>query len=230
MATALLPPGTSPGPSLRRRDGELTRRGALALSLVAAAALAGLSGCASLNTVNAEVSTFGSWPVGRAAGTFVIERLPSQQAQRDLSEQEELEQGARAALQRVGFVPAAEGTPADVVVQIGARITQLDRNVWDDPFWWRGPFGGRLYAPWAGPYGYAPWGPFPYRYESREYLREVAVLIRDRASGEALYEAHARSDGITQGGTPLLAALYTAALQGFPATQPRAQRVALSLS
>ena len=42
-------------------------------------------------------------------------------------------------------------------------------------------------------------------YRSPRYDREVAVLIRDRASGKPLYEARASSDGITRSDSTLLA-------------------------
>ena len=39
-----------------------------------------LAGCASLNVLDAEVSSFSRWPAGRAPATYAFERLPSQQA------------------------------------------------------------------------------------------------------------------------------------------------------
>jgi len=199
-----------------------------------------LSGCASLNSVQSEVSTYGQWPAGRAAGSFAIERLPSQQTPETAPEQTELEEGAAAALQRAGFAPVADGAQPDVVVQIGARITRQDRLGWDDPFWWRGPYASRWgLAGWPGPawygpygyggFGYGPFGPARYGFASSDYLREVVLLIRDRASGAPLYEAHARSDGLNAGGNPVLAAMFTAALQGFPAVQPAPHPVQVAL-
>ncbi|HSI60858.1 MAG TPA: DUF4136 domain-containing protein [Ideonella sp.] len=216
------------------------RRAVLACGLLAGAWLAG---CASLNTVQSQVSSYGQWPAGRAAGSFAIERLPSQQTPEASPEQTELEQGAQAALQQAGFAPVAAGAAPDVVVQIGARVTRQDRPGWDDPFWWRGPFVSRWgFAGWPGPawygphggygygpYGYGPFGASRYGPSSSEYLREVVVLIRDRASGEALYEAHARSDGLNAGGNTVLAAMFAAALQGFPAVQPAPHPVQVAL-
>ena len=45
------------------------------------------------------------------------------------------------------------------------------------------------------------------------------MLIRDRASGEPLYEARARNDGVTNGGAPVLTAMFAAALKEFPKVQ-----------
>jgi hypothetical protein len=57
------------------------------------------------------------------------------------------------------------------------------------------------------------------------------VLLRDRASGTPLYEAHAQTEGGTTGDAALLGAMFEAALSGFPATgapNPRNVRIALT--
>ena len=200
--------------------------------LASAAALAALAGCASLNSLDADVSSFSRWPAGRAPSTYAFERLPSQQANPQASQV--LEDSARRAVESAGFVPAGEGAVPDVSVQIGARITATDRSPFDDPFWY-GHYGsfhrpfiyGRYGRPFWGPsWRYGTWGPgydFPY------YEREVAVLIRDKKSGEPLYEARANSDGTNSGVTALLPAMFSAALQDFPsggASNPRRVRVA----
>ena len=46
--------------------------------LIALLGTAALAGCAGLNTVSGEVSSFGGWPAGRAPGSYSFERLPSQ--------------------------------------------------------------------------------------------------------------------------------------------------------
>jgi hypothetical protein len=191
---------------------------ALAAGALVASSL--LAGCASLKTVSSEVSTYGEWPDQRPAGSYVIERMPSQQAPAAAAQQQEVEQSAHQALQAAGFVPAQAGAPSDVVVQIGARITRYERAPWDDPLW-SSFYGGRYtprwaYPGWPGPY--SPMWAWRMRTET-EYQREVGVLIRDRASGQPLYEARARNDGITSGGQPVLTAMFTAALKEFPKVQ-----------
>ena len=200
-------------------------------SIAAAAAVLALAGCSSLNVLDAQVSSFSRWPEGRAPATYAFERLPSQQANPQAAAV--IEDSARRAVEAAGFVPAGEGAVPDVSVQIGARITATDRSPYDDPFWY-GPYWGpypRYYGrygrgywgpysgPYWGPYGrYGAWGPgyydFPY------YEREVAVLIRDKKSGEPLYEARANSEGTTSGAISLLPAMFSAALQGFPTGGP----------
>lgn len=186
-----------------------------ALVLCVAAALAG---CASLGSVDSDVSSFSRWPAGRAPATYAFERLPSQQARPQQAQV--LEDAARLAIESAGFAPAAEGSTADVTVQLGARIVETDRSPFDDPFWYGAygslhrPFGyGRFGRPFWGPGWRGGWGPgrdLPY------YEREVALLIRDRRSGQPLYEARAQSEGNATGVAGVLPAMFTAALRDFP--------------
>ena len=191
---------------------------AAALALAAAT----LAGCAAMNTVTSEVATFGDWPAGRAPGRYAFERLPSQQAQ--AKRQADLEAAAARALEAAGFKPAPDAAQADVIVQIGARISRTDVSPWDDPLWWR----------WGGTYWRHPgWRSHPrsaFYYANfnsgwyTRYERNVAVLLRDRATSTPLYEAHAQTDGTTAGDSALLAAMFEAALKDFPAagaTNPR---------
>ena len=55
-------------------------------------------------------------------------------------------------------------------------------------------------------------------------------LIRDRKSGQALYEARATTDGASSASSNLLAAMFEAALKDFPnaGLNPRRVRVELS--
>ncbi len=191
-------------------------RKTIAATLIAGASLAG---CASLYSVDADVSSFSRWPAGRSASTYAFERLPSQQTEAQATQQ--LEDAARPAVEAAGFVRVAEGGTADVTVQLGARITETDRSPFDDPFWyggygvWHRPFVyGRYGRPFWGPgWRRGFWGPaadFP------SYDREVAVLIRDKRSGEPLYEARAESEGPTSGGATVLPAMFIAAMRDFP--------------
>jgi hypothetical protein len=184
---------------------------ALAAGVVAAPLLVG---CAALDTVTSEVATYGEWPAGRAPGRYAFERLPSQQAH--AARQAELEAAAARGLAAAGFSVAPDAAQADVIVQIGARISRSEISPWDDPLWWRwgpGYWRGPAWRPWRGAY-HAHFHADGY---STRYERSVALLLRDRASGAPLYEAHAQSDGTTAGDTALLAAMFTAAMKDFPA-------------
>jgi hypothetical protein len=171
-----------------------------------------LGGCTSMRTVSSEVSTFGEWPAGRAPGRYAFERLPSQQAHAAASEA--LEASARAALSKAGFTPVADGAEPEVLVQLGVRDAGVVPALWDDPLWWRGGFGGLRYGPWLSPrWGFGPrfGGPRSERYE-----HQVALLIRDHASGKPLFEARAVSEGSSPARAETWGAMFEAALAGFP--------------
>lgn len=198
--------------------------------IASAFALAALAGCASLDTLDSDVSTYSRWPAGRAPATYAFERLPSQQAYPQQAQV--LEDSARRAIEGAGFVAAAEGAAPDVSIQLGARITETDRSPFDDPYWY-GP--GAFHRPLAyGRFGRPYWGPPPFGYwgagyyDLPYYQREVAVLIRDKRSGEPLYEARANSDGTSPSVSTLLPAMFSAALKDFPnggAANPHRVRV-----
>lgn len=185
-----------------------------------------LGGCAALNSVSSDVTTFSEWPAERKPGSYAFERLPSQKA--DAKRQSELEAAAARALEMAGFAAAPDAARADVIVQVGARLTRIEVSPWDDPLWWRWGAGY-----WRSPYWrssrsmyyaglHADW--------STRYERNVAVLLRDRASGTPLFEAHAQTSGGTSGNAALLGAMFEAALKDFPAigaTNPRTVTVAL---
>lgn len=192
-------------------------------SVALLSAVAALSACAGLNTVESDVSTYSQWPVERKASTYAFERLPSQLARPQ--EQAQLESSARVALSSAGFTEVAEAKDADVTVQVGARVSRADRGPYDDPFWWRGGF----YYPHSR-FGRPFWGPgFGLDYESPRYDREVAVLIRDRQTSQPLYEARASSDGVTVGGNALVGAMFMAAMKDFPHNGINPRRVGVQL-
>jgi hypothetical protein len=197
-----------------------TRSILAALMVVAAAGVA--VACASFNTLNAEVASYGSWPLERKPGSYAFERLPSQQARADA--QQRLEDAAHAALAAAGFVSAAPGATPDVLVQVGARITRYERSPWDDPLWWRGGFGFWHPRPFAGPY------PGWYRNQPPRYDREVALLLRDRSTGAPLYEARASSEGSTSGGDEMLSAMFKAAMGDFPQSGSVPHTITVQLS
>ena len=110
-----------------------------------------------------------------------------------------------------------------MTVQVAARVTRTDLDLWADPLWWHGGFG--IYRRgWVGP----SWG-LTLRSDFPRYDREVAILIRDAASGKPLYEARATYEGTTSGGAGLTEALFGAALIDFPRTGINPRRVAVTL-
>ncbi|MCA0240587.1 MAG: DUF4136 domain-containing protein [Proteobacteria bacterium] len=192
------------------------------LFIALGAGSAWLAGCASVGIVTSDVSSFGEWPAGRQPGSYAFERLPSQQAQTD--EATMLEQAAAGALAKAGFKPAAAGQEPDVLVQLGARFLQSVRAPWDDPLWWGGGFGRFRNGPWMGPSWSMSW-----RYQSTVYQQDVAILLRDRASGKPLFEARASNDGTSRADAATVAAMFEAALMDFPKLGINPRRVTVTL-
>jgi len=99
----------------------------------------------------------------------------------------------------------------------------------DDPFWrggWWRPFPYRR----GGPFSFGPgwrYGPYGSAFDDLRYEREVGVLIRDRASGQPLYEARAVSDGLTPQVESALPAMFSAALKDFPNAASKPHRVSV---
>ncbi|MEO8278254.1 MAG: DUF4136 domain-containing protein [Ideonella sp.] len=180
------------------------------LTMLLLAAL--LGGCAAMNQVSSEVSTFGNWPAGTTQPSFVFDRLPSQPAET----QNALEDAALPALRSAGFRPAADPSQADYVVQLGASISADPRYV--DELDFRSRFG------WAGGwhyrrYGFGPgWGfnAFPGGPIGPMYQREVVVMVRDRRSGQTVYETRASNSSNSPLINYLLPAMFQAALADFP--------------
>ena len=198
-----------------------------ALALLAAAAT--LAGCAALNTIPSDVTTFSEWPAARQPGRYAFERLPSQKA--DATRTATLEAAAAKALEKAGFAAAPDAVQADVVVQIGARISRTEISPWDDPLWWRWGGGYWRSPSWRRGPRSAFYGGFNAEWYASRYERNVAVLLRDRASNTPLFEAHAQTEGSTGGDAVLLGAMFEAALQDFPAKDAQnPRRVSVTLA
>jgi hypothetical protein len=199
----------------------------LRLICVAAIALV-LGGCAAFNNLSNEVSTYGPWPAERRPATFVFERLPSQQVHPE--RQQEIETAARGALEAAGFRAAADPNDAEYLMQIGARVISNDPWIYNDPLFLRGGlrygYGyGYGYGRWARP-GW--WGPGPY--DASTFEREVVLLIRDRKTGQLLYEARANNSGPSASIDYLLPAMFEAALKDFPSAGPNPRNVTTQIS
>jgi hypothetical protein len=195
-----------------------------------ALALLLLGGCASLNSLSSEVSTYGPWPADRMPAGYSFERLPSQQARPE--RQQQLEDAARGALEAAGF-HATDAADAQYLVQVGARVTSNDPWIYNEPLFFRGGYrygrgrwDGYGYGRWGWGWG-GPWGMAGYPI-TPTFGREVALLIRDHHTGQLLYEARASNNGPSPSIDPLLAAMFVAAMKDFPATGPNPRTVTVS--
>lgn len=177
---------------------------------LAAAATLSLAGCGTMNSITADVSSFGQWPPTRPLPRYAFERLPSQQTQADF--QGRVEAAARPALTRKGFVEADSPQKADVLVQVAAQARTLYSGY--DPFdRWDGRFFGGFGGFWGGRGGFG----MGMSFDPPVTQMQVDVLIRDKASSQTLYETHAthrRAGGIVES---LMRPMFDAALQDFPA-------------
>jgi hypothetical protein len=181
------------------------------------------------------VSTYGDWPASRKPSTYAFERLPSQQGQPQ--RQQMLEDAARGPVEAAGFTPAADVASADYLMQLGARVSINDPWYYDDPFWWHGsPYWHRHFSrfgprPFGPCWGMGPcWGPYWGPYYDPNFEREVAVLIRDRKTGQILYEARANNIGPSSGIDYLLPAMFEAAMKDFPKNGPNPRTVTTQIS
>ena len=205
-------------------------------ALIALAIAFALGGCASLNQVTNDVSTYSAWPAERKPATYAFERLPSQQG--NPQQQQLLEDAAAPALQQAGFTPAADPASADVTVTLGARVYATNAAPYYPGFGYYGYYGyfgpwGRPFGPWGHPWGY-PWGygwgepggsPGGGYYSAPLYEREVAMLIRDRRTGAPLYETRVTNDGYTTSTISVLSAMFAAGLVDFPKGGPNPRRI-----
>lgn len=196
-----------------------------------------LTGCASLNTLTSDVSTYGPWPTERKPASFAFERLPSQAEHPQ--RQQQLENAARGAIEAVGFRAAPDQASAEYLMQVGARVSTSDPWIYNDPLFWR---GGWRYG-WGGParLGRGGWGPGPYwaggwgypgwAYPApANYDREVALLIRDNKTGQLLYEARAHNEGLSPSLDAVLPAMFQAAMKDFPGGGPNPRPVQTQIS
>lgn len=171
-----------------------------------------LAGCAGTRLVDADVQAFSQLQLLPVPTTYRFERLPSQQAYS--AQQDQVEALARAALAKVGLVEDPRAPHFNA--QVYARTDRLlSPDYWYDPFW-----GG-----WGG-WGSGFYGGISMRFPPpTEYRREVGLILRDIASGRVVYETHAQHDGVWSDDLPVFAAMFDAALQGFPVPPAGPRRI-----
>lgn len=180
--------------------------------LVSLALALALSGCAGMRRVDVDVqASVGSVPAP-AQARYRFERLPSQ-AQRPESGQ--LENHARTALAKVGWVDAGSDGGARYSVLPSVRVLSYLADPWGQP----------LASPRIGWFGSIGWGHhgnglgiglgmrFP---PPTGYRIELSLLLRDLQSGLVVYEAQAVHDGPWSDTDQLLPALLDASLKDFP--------------
>ena len=103
-------------------------------------------------------------------------------------------------------------------MQAHARIDlQAYPDYWDGPGWGWGGWGGL-----GGGRGF--YGGLSMRFPPPTlYRREVGLILREAATGNVVYETRAVHEGVWTDNPAVFAAMFDAALNGFP-TPPSGQR------
>ncbi|MCA0311444.1 MAG: hypothetical protein LCH72_12340 [Proteobacteria bacterium] len=187
-----------------------------------------LSACASgPRVVDALVRTHAAQPPGVAVlqgAHYRFERAPARVGQ---PAPERLLALAQAALARVGAVRDDAG--ARVSVQVDGTINAYWRGPWHEPGNPRVTLGLGVGHAWRGGAIGLGWG-WPMGGDSvPAYASEVSLLMRDLQSGQIVYDTRARHDGPWHDTDAVLAALFVAALEGYPQPAASERRVAVPL-
>ncbi|WP_342129608.1 DUF4136 domain-containing protein [Hydrogenophaga sp. OTU3427] len=188
----------------------------LSTMLLATAAL--LGGCASVMRVDNEVQSFPQWPAGapQRGDRFAFERLPSQQSAAPSPGQDGLELAVRDALVGWGMQLPVGQASVRWLVQVKAGGQRLPRAPWDPDPWDRAQWRISGGIGFGGRHGGIALG-FPLlNLEHPYYFREIAVVLRDAASGRVVYETRARHDGRWNDSPALWNAMVQGAMRDFP--------------
>ena len=176
-----------------------------------------LTGCASTRLVDSDVQSFSQLAGAPARATYSFERLPSQQAQG--AQQSAVEEQARVALAKVGL--RQDSAAPFYRVQAHARTDLLAYpDYWDGPGWgWGGWGGGRGF-----------YGGLSMRFPPPTlYRREVGLILREAATGNVVYETRAVHEGVWTDNPAVFAAMFDAALNGFPTPPTGPRRIVLEI-
>ena len=203
------------------------------ISTLAAAALAAavLAGCASTPdtppVVKAQVRSVAAGAPGsdmlRPGVRYRFEHLPLQQ-DTDMSQQ--VHALAQQALASVGLVRDDTNALISVQVQASSAVDWVydEWPAYRSRFYWGLGFGGRHGSVMFG-------GPFAWSAEPTPvYISEAGFVMRAINGGQVLYETHARHAGLRATSERTIAALFAAALEGFPAPPAGTRSVSIPLA
>ena len=209
---------------MRTATRQLTRWFSMAL---AALALTGLTGCASVHLIDSDVLSVAAVPPGmRLQGAkYRFERLPSQV---NNPEAGVAEQQAQAAMTAVGLVRDDAGAQISVLVNFAG--TQYLADPWGRPLppGWT-PFGDIFIGSGLGSrvgLGVGMGMRFP---PPTHYHREVGLIMRDLQTGQVVYETRASHDGPWRDNATIFATLFQAAMANFPNPPAGPRRVNIEL-
>ena len=130
-----------------------------------------------------------------------------------------MEEQARLALAKVGL--RQDSAAPFYRVQAHARIDlQAYPDYWDGPGWgWGGLGVGRGF-----------YGGLSMRFPPPTlYRREVGLILREAATGNVVYETRAVHEGVWTDNPAVFAAMFDAALNGFPTPPTGPRRIVLEI-
>ena len=177
-----------------------------------------LAGCA--NTMQADVTQFTTATPLPAGRTFAVAAEPAQSGNLEFQHYAGLVGGA---LQDHGFKAAPAGANADLMVVIHYGSAGNHTEIWDDPAWGWGGWGGRHR------------GPYPYGAESKTYYAEMLeVQIFDGTAWRnnvhtMLYQGRAVGDSTVNEISAAVPALVKALFTHFPGNSGQTERVVVQL-
>ena len=175
-----------------------------------------LGGCASVRTVDTDVTAFSKWTASPPAPNtaYRFERLPSQQLPQE--QQEAVETIARASLEKVGMVlnPAA----ARYSVQVNSTIQPLNAG-YNGLGGIGGPgvyLGGAVGSGGSSGGGIGLSFPLGGARASGSVQHDLGIVMREVSSQQVVYETRALHRSNTSDRLTVLPAMMDAALSGFP--------------
>ena len=193
--------------------------------LLAGLLAATLAGCGAPRLVEGQVQSFSTLTAAPAPATYRIERLPSQQTPAF----DPIAALADQALARVGL--QRDDASAQLSVQVTGHVNTYWRDAWGRPVGY-GPrmslgliYGGGWRSDGLG----LGFGWPVYDTPDAAYVSEVNLLMRDLSTGQIVYSTHARHDGPWSDTDNILAALFVAALEGYPNPAASTRRVDVPL-
>ena len=196
-------------------------------TLFAAALALALAGCASTSepaAMRAQVRSVATAPgdMLRPGVRYRFEHLPLQQ-NTEMSQQ--VHALAQDALAGVGLVRDDAAALVSVQVQARSAVDWIydDWPAYRSRFYWGMGLGGRRGGIMFG--GPMWWHADP----TPVYISEAGFVMRAVNGGQVLYETHARHDGMRSPGERTFAALFAAALQGFPTPPAGVRSVSIPL-
>ena len=185
-----------------------------------------LTACASgPRTIDAEVRTNAAQPPGHAVLQGAHYRFEHGQLVAGQPDPAKLEAMAQTALARVGAV-RADAQPR-VSVQVGGYVSAY----WMDDSYYGGLSNPRIALGMGvgrGGFGFGMGWPLSDP-SIPAYVSEVNLLMRDLQTGQIVYDTRARHDGPWHDTDNVLAALFVAALEGYPQPAMSVRRVGVPL-